>query len=278
VTAGPGILVDGNPGIAVSALDRGLAYGDGLFETILCVAREPTLWSRHFERLLAGCERLGLDLPDARVLAREIGQVAGDRPRCVAKIVLTRGPGLRGYGPPPEGAPTRIVSVFDEPAPFDTDAEGGIAVRWCSTRLGVNPALGGIKHLNRLEQVLARGEWTDAPFAEGLMRDVEDRVVSAIAANLFLAIGGRLHTPRVDRCGVAGVARRELIVTRPTDADVVVRDMLPADVESADEVFLCNSVRGVVPVTRVGGRGYAVGPLTRAAQAQLARAGVGTAP
>ena len=278
MTAGPGILVNGAPGLAVSALDRGLAYGDGLFETTLCVAGKATLWSRHFERLISGCERLALPLPDARVLVHEIAQVAGDRARCVVKIVLTRGPGVRGYAPPAESAPTRVVSVSDEPSPHATGAAGGIAVRWCSTRLGCNAALAGLKHLNRLEQVLARGEWTDDAFAEGLMRDTEDRVVCATAANLFVASGGRLHTPRVDRCGVAGVARRELIVTKPAGGEVVVRDMLAADVESADEVFLCNSVRGVMPVTRLGERTLAVGPITRAAQAALARAGVQAAP
>ncbi len=275
---GPGILVNGAPELAISALDRGLAYGDGLFETILCRDGKPTLWSRHFERLIAGCERLGMDVPDARTLTHEIGLVAAGRPRCVAKFVLTRGPGLRGYGPPDEAAPTRIVSVFDEPQPYPVDAAGGIAVRWCHMRIGSNAALGGIKHLHRLEQVLARAEWKDESFSEGLLRDGSERVIGAIAANVFVATAGRLATPAVDTSGVAGVARRELIVGRPGGGEVQVRDMLAAEIESADEVFLCNSVRGVLPVTRIGQRAFTVGPLTRAAQVLLARAGLPPAP
>jgi 4-amino-4-deoxychorismate lyase len=266
VTAPPDtVLVDGVVGAGVSPRDRGLCYGDGLFETVLLIDGHAPLWSRHMLRLATGCARLQLPPPDATLLWREALIAAADRARAVVRITLTRGVGPRGYAPAPAPQVTRIVHGTVAPQiPADWYAHG-IRVRCCATRLARQPLLAGIKHLNRLEQVLARAEWDDAAIGEGLVGDVDGYVIGATAANVFVVLDGRLTTPAVDRCGVAGVARAELLARH---ADVVVREMVWEELMRADEMFLSSSVRGIVPVSALPDRALAVGPQTRALQAE----------
>ncbi|MDE2178428.1 MAG: aminodeoxychorismate lyase [Xanthomonadaceae bacterium] len=257
------VLVDGAADGSVPVLDRGLLYGDGLFETVLYVDGRAPLWSRHMMRLAVGCERLALPLPDPALLAAEAARVIDARGRAVLRITLTRGMGARGYAPPERVQATRIVAAFAAPGIAAHWYAAGIRLRFCDTRLALQPRLAGIKHLNRLEQVLARAEWNDPAIAEGLMLDTEGRVIAATAANLFAVIDGRLCTPRLDRCGVAGVARAEVMAQLPTAE----RDLDPAVLVRSSEIFLTSAVRGVLPVTTLAERAFAVGPVTRALQA-----------
>lgn len=267
------VLVDGRAATNIDALDRGLAYGDGLFETVLVVGGQAPLWPRHLARLAEGCARLALPSPDAVALEQEIARAAAGLARAVVRITLTRGCGPRGYAPPRDVAPTRLVAAFAAPPPPADWYRRGIRVRFCELRLAEQPRLAGLKHLNRLEQVLARAEWDDPAIAEGLLRDAGERVISATAANLFVVIDGALATPALTRCGVAGVARAELLSRHP---DCQVRDLSMNDVMNADELFLTSSVRGIVPVTALADRRWPVGAVARALQAHWA--GLGFAP
>jgi 4-amino-4-deoxychorismate lyase len=266
-------LVDGEARDQVGADDRGLAYGDGVFETLRWCDGAVPLWSRHRERLALACERLRMAAPDLDLCEREISLVAQGLAAAVVKLTITRGGGARGYAAPRGQPVTRIVRASAAPPVAVRDYRDGIVLRWCATPLGINPALAGVKHLNRLEQVMARAEWDDPAIAEGLCRDVEGRVVCATAANVFARVDGRWVTPAVTRCGVAGVLRG-LILARAPAALIEVRDMLPAEFERATEVFLCNSVRGVLPVRAIAGREYPIGPDTRAWIADAAALGL----
>jgi 4-amino-4-deoxychorismate lyase len=257
------VLVDGAQADTVSVADRGLSYGDGLFETIRFVHGHAPLWLRHMERLHEGCRRLGIPSADAESCLREALAVSVGVEHAVVRITLTRGAGARGYAPPALPTPTRIVAAFDAPAMHGEIYQQGVRVRWCRTRLGLQPLLAGMKHLNRLEQVMARSEWSDASIHEGLLLDLEGRVVCATMANLFVVIDGALATPSVDRCGVAGVARAEVLSVRP---DAQVTTLSPDQLQRASEVFLCSSVRGILPVQAVGDTVYGPGPVTRAMQ------------
>src|SRR5690606_31058408 len=136
------------------------------------------------------------------------------------------------------------------------------------TRLAEQPLLAGLKHLNRLEQVLARAEWQDTRYAEGLLCDVSGRIVEGVFSNLFLVRGGVLQTPALTRCGVAGVMRAELLeYAASLGVPCAVGDYERADLLVADEIFVCNSLYGVWPVRRFAGRDWPVGPLTRTLQA-----------
>jgi len=258
------ILVNGALGGSIAADDRGLSYGDGLFETVLLVNDRAPLWSRHMARLAEGCARLLLPAPDVEQLARETAQAGAGLARVVVRITLTRGAGPRGYAMPDPARTTRIVAASPAPMTPPDWYYSGVRVRLCALRLGQQPRLAGIKHLNRLEQVLARAEWNAADIAEGILCDAGARVIGATAANLFAVIGGRLLTPALDRCGVAGVARAEVLAHRP---DCAVRDLTMTELMQADEVFLTNSVRGILPVTALDDRRWPIGPVARALQA-----------
>ena len=265
-------LVDGRAADAVAIADRGLAYGDGVFETMAVVDGAVPLRERHLARLLEGCRRLGIVAPAQALLAEELDTLLDAATSGVVKLIVTRGAGARSYATAAGAAPTRILSLHPFPAIDPAAYAQGIAVRWCSTRLGINPCLAGIKHLNRLEQVLARAEWSDPAIAEGLVCDVEERLVGATAANLFAVLGGRLVTPDLNRCGVEGVARGLMLEAGP--GPVEVRDMLPEELLDASEVFLTNSIRGAMPVAQLGGRRWPVGQEARRAMDRFAALGL----
>lgn len=258
----PRVSVDFLDSDRVSVSDRGFTYGDGLFETLRIVRGRAPLWPRHAERLRAGCERLRIPSPDLDAVRDEVLRLAEGLDDAVARVTLTRGPGARGYAPPASADQTLVVSV--SPLALDAAASiDGIVLRLCTTRLAIQPLLAGLKHLNRLEQVIARGEWDDPSIAEGLMLDTDGDLVCATAANLFAVFGGQLATPPVDRCGVAGVARAEVLAVR----DVAEARLNPVRLEEADEVFLTSAVRGILPVRVFGTRSWQPGPVTRALQA-----------
>lgn len=254
------VLVDGTSAETVSVFDRGLSYGDGLFETIRFMGGIAPLWSRHMARLRESGERLRLPMPDAALLLHEALVVADGLDQAVVRITVTRGVGARGYSPPVLPQPVRIVAAFAAPAMASEAYVHGIRLRWCEIRLALQPRLAGMKHLNRLEQVLARAEWNDSSFDDGLLCDTDGNVIASTMANLFAVIDGVLVTPSVARCGVAGVARAEILATQ---AAVHVGDLARKDLLRADEVFLSSSVRGILPVQAVDDTVYVPGPVTR---------------
>lgn len=278
-------LVNGEISSAVSAADRGLNYGDGLFETIRIRRGQPRFWQAHMDRLESGCRKLGMERPDQAVLLREVQTVVAGRPECVVKIVVTRGVPdpltSRGYAPPSGCPVTRIVSAHLLPPELFTDVEGvadpgnqshspaGLKLRICDLRLANQPVLAGIKHLNRLEQVMARAEWNDPEISEGVMLDENDHVICGTASNIFLVSAGRMLTPRLDRCGVRGVMRNEILkrFSARCEQRRITLDMLP----EASEVFLCNSVRGILPVRRIDQWQYTLGPVAAELREWLAQ-------
>ncbi|SDH35156.1 4-amino-4-deoxychorismate lyase [Pseudomonas flavescens] len=258
--------VDGRQATSLSLVDRGLAYGDGLFETMAVQGGRALLLERHLARLIAGCTRLRIDL-DADRLRSELSAFCVELGQGVAKLIVTRGDGQRGYAPS-AGAPRHILQAGAMPAYPPQHGESGIRLFPCETRLAEQPLLAGLKHLNRLEQVLARAEWQDAEHAEGLVRDVSGRVVEGVFSNLFLVRDGVLSTPELSRCGVAGVMRAELLEQAQALGIICqVRDIEWDELLAADEVFLCNSLYGVWPVRELQERHWSVGPLTRKLQA-----------
>lgn len=225
--------------------DRGLAYGDGLFETVLLHAGKPVLWRYHTARLTQGCHRLGIPLPCQEALDAT-WQGAPTAEFEVLKLILTRGSGGRGYAQLDQVAP-RLLS---RRTPFQPSVERwqkGVTVRLCDLQLARQPRLAGIKHLNRLENVLARQEWSDATIAEGVLADSEGFVVEATSMNVFWQRAGEVLTPQLDQCGVAGTLRAALLEHGAvTQASLSLHQL--ADVE---RLWVANSVQGVWPVTQL---------------------------
>lgn len=250
----------------VPVTDRGLAYGDGLFETLAVVDRAPKLLEWHLARLQRGLERLRftgvslLDIADGIRAAAATGSGAA-----ALKLMVTRGDGPRGYAPPPNPSPRWWLQEFAWVPPRLGGAGARVAVS--GVRLGEQPLLAGLKHLNRLEQVLARAECPPAMCDEALLLDTAGRVVCATAANVFVVRHGEVCTPKIDRCGVAGVVRGALLAGAASGAlpwSVREADLSLGELRDADEVFLTSALRGVWPVALLDGRSLPVGPVAQA--------------
>jgi 4-amino-4-deoxychorismate lyase len=251
------LLINGRSIDQISAADRGLQYGDGLFETIAIAQGEPMLWERHMARLEAGERRLGFPTENKARLLQEVLSVVGDRSPAVVKIILTRGGGGRGYRPPVYPQITRIVSLHDWPKFPPRWFSGGIRLRICTTRLSRNSRLAGIKHLNRLEQVLARQEWDDPDIPEGLMLDDGNHVIEGTQSNLFLLKSGRLITPDLSTCGVAGVVRElALEVAAELGMQTSVAAVTLGELNRSDALFITNAVLGICPVAALENRRF----------------------
>jgi 4-amino-4-deoxychorismate lyase len=252
------VLIDGAPDHGVSPRDRGLAYGDGVFRTLPVMSGQPASWSAHYAKLARDCAALGIACPDEVLLLGDIRTLFPDQAKGVAKIIVTRGAGGRGYAITPDTTPCRIVMRSDFPVYPDAHQRDGVTVHLCSLRLSVQPRLAGIKHLNRLENVLARAEWTGSDYAEGLLLDTQGNVIEGTMSNLFIRRGERLTTPDLSGCGVAGVARDRILAAGQR---LGLRCEIGAfDLDalfSADEVVLCNSLIGAWQVRQLQDRIWA---------------------
>lgn len=247
------VLVDGLHLASLTAHDRGLLYGDGVFRTLRVDAGVPRWWDEQLEKLSVDCERIGLMAPDATLWRADFDQIATHGQDGVLKLLVTRGSGPRGYFPPPQ-QPVRRVMYFDS-CEFNGVSGAGLTLRTCALRLAWQPRLAGVKHLNRLENVLARAEWTSPDIHEGLLLDQADRVIGGVMSNLFVWRERQLLTPRLDQCGVAGVTRARLL-RRAKQHGIEVRetDLTMQAVIEADEVMLTNSVQGLRRVARLDGK------------------------
>jgi 4-amino-4-deoxychorismate lyase len=247
------VLINGvspdDPLRALAVEDRGFQYGDGVFESALLAHGRVRLLEHHLRRLALGCERLGIAAPDAAALRTDVQRLSGSAERAVLKIVVSRGIGPRGYRPSSRAKTTRVVALYPGPPP----SPARLAARWCEMRLGRNTRLAGIKHLNRLEQVLAQAEWHDEAIVDGLMLDTEGELVSGTANNVFLVREGVLLTPDLRFCGVLGIMRAEVLrVAKELGIAVSEEPLWPHDVEAASELFLTNAVRGIRSVNELG--------------------------
>lgn len=240
------MLVNGKRQTTLALDSRGLAYGDGLFETIRLSNHHPVLLDLHLQRLCHGCRVLRLG--DCRQqLLEDLDTLRSELPaEGVLKIMLTRCAGGRGYRGSVDAAPERIITLH--PLPPDRGESGGIDIFISPVRLAPQPLLAGLKHLNRLEQVMASVDWPAADCHEALMLDQVGRLVEGTRSNLFLSLAGRLVTPALADVGVKGVLRESLLQAWP---ETECRDLGISDLLKAQECFFCNSVAGVWPVTRL---------------------------
>jgi 4-amino-4-deoxychorismate lyase len=224
-------------------------YGDGVFRTLLIRQGKPLHWQEHYNKLSHDCNAIGIVCPSVKLLTAELEQLAQSQPEAVAKIVITRGQATRGYAPAAKPQITRILSSSNIPEYPDSYAAQGIKVHICKLRLGYQPRLAGIKHLNRLENVLAAAEWDDPNIAEGIMLDENEHVIEGTRSNLFLVRDGKLYTADLSKCGVAGLQRDRVIAyARQHRMVCKVTELEMDDLLAADEIFMVNSVIGLWPV------------------------------
>jgi 4-amino-4-deoxychorismate lyase len=240
-------IVNGSFEQTVSPLDRGLAYGDGVFRTLIMRNRMPECWPQHYQKLVADCAMIKIVCPSAELLMSDLQQLFMPDETAIAKIIITRGEGERGYAPPAVTSPMRVVVKSKVRAYPDSYFNEGVNLHVCKTPLASQPLLAGVKHLNRLENVLARMEWTDPSIMDGIMLDDHDQVIECTAANIFVCFGDTLITPKLDQCGIAGVTRQRVIdLGHLLGLTVNVENITLPKLLSADVVIITNSIYGAL--------------------------------
>lgn len=265
------ILVNGQKADRIAIQDRGLQYGDGLFETIPYKNNTLLFLDDHLSRLVSGCERLQIPTNFIPELENDLLKTAQSlQDDAVVKIIVTRGQGGRGYKQPEQVAPTRIVSTHPYPD-YPASNQQGIKVVRCKQIVSQNPTLAGLKHLNRLEQVLARSEWNDTDIAEGLMRNIDGEWIEGTMSNLFIVKQGQLITPDLTLSGVSGVLRKQVIsIAKQLLMPVLETAITDIDLADADEAFLTNSIIGIWPIRQIEEKhSFAYGPFTKQFQTSL---------
>ena len=271
MATGPSIWIDGSPAEALPLPDRGLDFGDGLFETLLVHNGSPLLLDYHWQRLTIGLQTLGF--PDTDTHARACLEAAcpalANQAWVALRLTVTRGGAPRGYAPPTDAEPRVVISA----APLSQDRRELAAparIDWAEIRWSSQPVLAGLKHLNRLEQVMAAREAQRQDLDEVLVMDQAGCPCSVSAGNIFLASEGRLLTPALELCGVAGTRRRFLLeqlapaLGIPAEEGVITREQILG----ADELFYCNSLRGLQPVAALGAKQWQRFPLCEALHQQ----------
>lgn len=256
--------VDGVRADAVPTDDRGLQYGDGLFETLLLRGGQARFLEAHLARLRSGCARLSIPFRAESELRAEIAAAGAQAPRlAVLKVIVTRGSATRrGYAPDAE-TPRRVVSLY-ETAPLAAELRAGVDLVFATGSVAEHPGLAGIKHLSRLENVWAMGEARAAGAFDAVLRTAGGQVVSGAMTNIFVVKGGQVRTPPVDRAGVAGVMRQVVLRECAALGIVASEQTLQADdLLTADEAFVTNARIGVVPVRRVGEHACRMNSLAR---------------
>jgi 4-amino-4-deoxychorismate lyase len=262
-------LINGELAESIPVSDRGLQYGDGLFETMAVRAGKIRLLEQHLGRLTISCKRLGIPTDCLQDLPIMLDKCIASAPHGTVKIIVTRGTGQRGYALPQQSKATICIG-------FAADAITGTQpvparVGFCATPIARNVVLAGLKTLNRLEQVMARAEWSaDAGFDEGLMSNDRGEVVCGTMTNLFIVRENTLTTPLLDEAGVRGVMRSH-VLGLAGDMNIKVHEshLLRADIESADAVFLTNALKGIWPVAEIAGQVVANSNLVTDLQAAL---------
>jgi len=265
-------LLNGESKHCIGFTDRGFQYGDGLFETIEVSNGKPVFLNQHLQRLFNSCKKLLIPPPDIDILRQEAMQVArhSNSPTAVLKLIVTRGSGGRGYRQPETINATRLFSLHPFPDYPESFKQKGIKVRFCQTRLGINPALAGIKHMNRLEQIMARAEWDSTDIQEGLMLDINNNVIEGTMTNVFAVKNNSLITPEISQCGVNGILRN-IVLNLAKNNKIKVREkaLSQESLLFADEVFVTNSIIGLWPVNQIEQQMYQVGPLTSKLQSEF---------
>lgn len=258
------VLINGKHQQSLDIADRGLQYGDGLFETLKVKHGEPVHLVKHLQRLQYGCERLLIPCPDLELLTEEAKHLSQQQSLAVLKIIVTRGIGGRGYRQPDTIATTRILSLHPYPEYPVHYKQQGIVVRFCKTRLGLNPDLAGIKHLNRLEQVLARAEWHDPNIQEGLMLDHLNRVIEGTMSNLFFVKDHTLLTSPLNDSGVAGIQRQHILqLAHIHHIPVKEHYFMQNELLAADALFVTNSIIGLWPIRQIAQKQFKIDATTK---------------
>ncbi|SBS36403.1 Aminodeoxychorismate lyase [Marinomonas aquimarina] len=250
-----------NPDTSIAISDRGLAYGDGMFETIATQSGSiPDLFF-HQARLSRGCKRLGFDVP-AELWQQWwlfVQKQAEQTPDCGIKVIVTRGSGGRGYLPPEAPAFEFLVGVFDAPS-YVALKKTGVSLLVSPINASINRSFSGLKHLNRLENVLAKQALAGQAY-EAVLLDANKHLVECVQSNIFWVKNGQLYTPALHQSGVQGSCRAKILARFEGVVNIGCFGL--EALREAEEIFVTNALSGILPVTQFEHNTLAIGPLTQ---------------
>jgi len=243
------------------ATDRSLLYGDGVFTTIAIQQGKPLLLQQHFDRLLKDATQLKINNIPINEIRSSLLLLINDVDNGIVRISISRSSGERGYLCQ-NSKPVFWITLSEWPNHIEKFRKSGINLRICQHRLSTNPALAGIKHCNRLDQVLARNEWHDDKYQEGLMLDQSDFVLEGTMSNLFLIKNRQLLTPNLTLAGVNGIIRQQIIELASTlSIPLSITNLTIHDLNTADALFVTNSVIGIWPVNQLNEQKFIKDPI-----------------
>lgn len=248
---------------SIDPSDRGLAYGDGLFATMRTSHDGILFFNTHQSRLTDGAARLGFEWRMGSALYQQLEDLARQYPHHCIKLLVSRGVGGRGYTPPQAVNVTEVVSVHPIPSHYAHWQKNGINLKTSPVRLSIQPLLAGIKHLNRLEQVLIKAQLLPSNVDDWLVLDTEAKVIESSMANIFFIKDNEVITPSLAQCGVSGVMREQVINALLEQQSNI--QCLPFGAERLgefDSAFITNSVLGVVDVLAIDSLKFTRSPIT----------------
>jgi len=242
----------------IAVASRGLAYGDGLFTTAKIINGRVEYLTAHINRLTSGCKTLAITVPNVNALTTQLEDIAKQYTLAVLKVIITASTGGRGYARAANNNIDIIISVYDFPTHYHQLHRHGLHLGESLQQLGCNPMLAGLKHLNRLEQVLLRKELDDSNYDDLLVTNINNHVVETTSANLFFYLNGKLHTPEIINSGVNGIMRQTLLALYP---GTIVSSYSLDDLAQVEAMFVCNSVMGVVPIHTYNDKALPLAPI-----------------
>ena len=251
------IWVDNQKVQKVSPFDRGLAYGDGLFATMRVENRSILFLDTHLQRLIDGAYRLGFDWQLTQTLRDELNVLADKQVTGCIKLLLTRGEGGRGYQSPAKPSPMLIVSLHALPQTYQKWRKSGAKLASSDVPLASQPLLAGIKHLNRLEQVLIKSSGLLLGFDDWLVSNSQGNVIESSVGNLFFISGTDVYTPKITESGVSGVMRQQVIEALLTKGfNVFCTDISQASIQQYKHVVMTNSLYGIIDITAIDNHSF----------------------
>ena len=258
--------VNGKISKTIDVQDRSVQYGDGVFETIAVKEKSLEFWKEHYQRLNKGCKILKIRCPSEIFLKKEINKFLKEtkKKKLVLKIIISRGVGGRGYNPPRNTKPTRILGIYDWPSYPQINFTKGIQMDICKTRISVQPTLSEIKHLNRLEQIIARLEWQSKAISESIMLDSNNNVIEGTMSNFFGVKKNVFYTSTTKSAGVEGIMRRIILkLLKKNKKKYIIKKITLKEFLKFDEIFMCNSIFGIWPVIKISKKNFSFGKKTK---------------
>ena len=241
-------IINGKEQSNISIFNRNFQYGDGLFETCVVNNNQILFWEKHLSRLDIGCRKLKIKNIEEEIWLKDIKKALSltSKKNCVLKLILSRGNSQRGYSYPDDILPVRVVIVSEMK---NVQAKESFSLEYASSGYHSNPNLAGIKHCNRIEQILAR---SSLKRDEAIMLDENQNIISVTQGNIYFIFGQSLVTPKLDRCGVIG-SRRSLILELAESIELNVEEgnVSMNDAKKADEAFISNSIMGIQSVNSI---------------------------